>query len=179
MINVENIKGIQLLTKYERKVLSKNLEELTKDSNISLFSEAVEEEFRINQKPFTLSYRSSTLGDTKGRVLCYYTSNKEKKLLAESSAVLVDGAEYLLEDSDGQRTKVKFDKQGFSTSQIVAELESDKLYRAKSKYLILIKFPSLNFWHVDNMNRVSYFGNRTTTKVLDLQGNLVWKGLVK
>jgi hypothetical protein len=169
------IKNIELLTKYEIEVLRNNLERLRNDSR-SPFFEAGDDEFRVNQKPFTLGYIDSIDGPAKGRVICSFVSKKEEELLDKSSINLINGKEYLLEDSDGQRTKVYFERNGFMTRKVAWELNSDKLYRGKNKYLILIRIPSLNFHHCDNSNRISFFGCKSNTKVLDLQGNLVWKG---
>lgn len=169
-----SIKGIEKLTKYETEILGKNIEEIINDPE-SLFYESPLSDFIVSHKPFNTDYKTELNGSVKkGRVICTYTSSKEQALLEESAKNLVHDKEYLLESHNGERKRVIFDIDGFCTSSAIYELKSDKLYRNKDKYLILISSPSLNFRLHDNWHRVLSFGLRHKTKVFDLEGNLVW-----
>lgn len=168
-----SIKGIEKLTKYEAEVLGKNIEEIINDPE-SLFYESPLTDFRVLQKPFSIDYRNEFKEPVKGRVLCTYTSSKEQALLEESAKNLVHDREYLLERYNGERERVIFDKNTFCNSRAVEELKSDKLYMNKHKYTVLIRIPSLNFRNLENPNTIWYFDLNSTTKILDLEGNLVW-----
>lgn len=168
-----SIKGIEKLTKYEVEILGKNIEEIINDPD-SLFYGSPLTDFRVSQKPFSIDYKNELNESVKGRVLCTYTSSKEQALLEESAKNLVHDKEYLLENHNGERKRVIFDKNTRCNSRAVHELKSDKLYMNKHKYTVLIRIPALNFPKFENPNTICYFDLNSTTKVFDLEGNLVW-----